>query len=113
MRIIYIIIFYCSVMSSCKEGSMAGGGQNKRPLTIENLQGSWASKPEGPAELKFEQDSIHFLDDQQSFKYMIVGDSIQFELEFATFWYKIELRGNDQMDFTTPQMALKYTRINN
>lgn len=111
MSTIKYLLFLAICLCACKQGSSLVSENTKKPLTQENLQGSWSSKPEGPAELRFEGDSIHFLDDQQSFKYMIVGDSIQFELEFATFWYKVELRGNDQMDFSTPQLSVKYNRI--
>ncbi|MBK8956726.1 MAG: hypothetical protein IPM34_14395 [Saprospiraceae bacterium] len=111
MGIIKVLLYSLILMVSCKSDSKQEAAKSKKPLTIENLQGSWASKPGGPAELRFENDMIYFVEDEQSFQYVITGDSIQFELEFATFWYKVILTGDDEMDFSTPQLSAKYVRL--
>jgi len=109
MKILISVILVLSM--ACRKHPNGEVSLPLKPFNQENLEGSWASKPEAPAEIRFHGDSIMFIEDQQAFAYMITGDSIQFEFEYATFWYRIELRGDDQMRMYSPHMSIAYVRV--
>lgn len=106
-----MLLITALVTISCRNISPSEASLPKKPLTRENLQGSWTTKPGSSAEIRFSQDSIFFIEDEQAFPYMITGDSIQFEFEYATFWYRIDLLGEEQMRMSSPHMAISYSRI--
>ncbi len=82
-----------------------------KPLTEENLQGDWASKQGGTPFLRFDKNHIHFLEDSLDYTYIINGDSIRFDFEYATFWYTVKIMEGDSMRFISPQSRDTYYKV--
>ncbi len=82
-----------------------------KPLTQENLQGDWAHKSSNTPFIRFDKDHIYFLEDSLDYAYIINGDSIRFDFEYATFWYGVKIMEGDSMRFITPQSRDTYYRL--
>lgn len=110
MHLIYSFLTLAGIFFSCSNAPEQPKLKLK-PLTVENLQGYWAQAPGKTAFLQFESDSIRFLEDGQSFQYMITGDSIQFEIAFATFYFGVKIMEGDSMRMISPHTNDLYFKV--